>query len=140
MKFMPMPSLPGDKLPYEAIRAGAGEPFVVPEKAANKAGGLEFLRLMLTKEGSGKFAAAANSLTVLKDGVGADVQLRPGTASTVTVLKAAGANTFNYNYPNTASAFGTDLETISGELMAKRITPAQWLQKAKEAAAKAKKG
>ena len=139
MKFMPLPSLPGDKLPFEAIRAGAGEPFIVPEKAKNKAGGLEFLRLMLTKDGSSRFAAAANSLTVLKDGVGAEVKLRPGTASTVVALKAAGSNTFNYNYPNTASQFDTDLGDASAELMAKRITPAQWLQRAKTAAEKAKK-
>ncbi|MFF7155124.1 N-acetylglucosamine/diacetylchitobiose ABC transporter substrate-binding protein [Streptomyces sp. NPDC008139] len=139
MKFMPMPSLTGDKLPFEAIRAGAGEPFIVPEKAKNKAGGLEFLRMMLTKEGSGKFAAAANSLTVLKDGVGSDVQLRPGTASTVTALTAAGANTFNYNYPNTNSEFDVALQNLSGELMAKRLTPAQWISKAKALAAKAKK-
>jgi N-acetylglucosamine transport system substrate-binding protein len=140
MKFMPLPSLPGDKLPFEAIRAGAGEPFIVPEKANNKAGGLEFLRLMLSKEGSAKFAMAANSLTVLKDGVGSDVQLRPGTASTVTALTAAGANTFNYNYTFTASQFDTDLQNASGELMAKRLTTAQWLAKAKAAATKAKKG
>lgn len=139
MTFMPLPSLPGDKLAFEAIRAGAGEPFIVPEKAKNKAGGMEFLRMMLTKEGSGKFAAAANSLTVLKDGVGSDVQLRPGTASAVVALKAAGPNTFNYNYPNTHSAFDTDLGNASAELMAGRITPAEWLKRAKSAAEKAKK-
>lgn len=139
MKFMPMPSLAGDKLPFEAIRAGAGEPFIVPEKAKNKAGGMEFLRMMLTKEGSGKFAAAANSLTVLKDGVGSDVQLRPGTASTVTALTAAGANTFNYNYPNTNSEFDVALQNLSAELMAKRLSPAQWIVKAKALAVKAKK-
>ncbi len=140
MTFMPMPSLDGDKLPYEAIRAGAGEPFIVPAKAKNAAGGMEFLRMMLTKEGSGKFAAAANSLTVLKDGVGSDVQLRPGTASTVVALKAAGANTFNYNYPNTNSQFDTDLQNLSAELMAKRLKPADWIAKAKQLAVKAKKG
>ncbi|SEN34886.1 N-acetylglucosamine/diacetylchitobiose ABC transporter substrate-binding protein [Actinacidiphila rubida] len=138
MKFMPMPSLDGDKLPPDAIRAGAGEPFIVPAKAKNQAGGLEFLRMMLTKEGSGKFAAAANSLTVLKDGVGSDVQLRPGTASTVTALTAAGTNTFNYNYPNTNSQFDTDLQNLSAELMAKRLKPAEWVAKAKQLAAKAK--
>jgi N-acetylglucosamine transport system substrate-binding protein len=140
MKFLPMPSLTGDKLPFEAIRAGAGEPFIVPVKAKNQAGGMEFLRMMLTKEGSGKFAAAANSLTVLKDGVGSDVQLRPGTASTVTALTAAGTNTFNYNYPNTNSQFDTDLQNASAELMAKRLTPDQWIAKAKQLAQKAKKG
>jgi N-acetylglucosamine transport system substrate-binding protein len=140
MTFLPVPSLDGDKLPAEAIRAGAGEPFIVPEKAKNKEGGLEFLRIMLTKEASGKFAQAANSLTVLKDGVGADVKLRPGTASTVTALKAAGDNTFNYNYVNTATEFATAVENASGELMAKRIKPAEWLKRVKAAAAKAKKG
>jgi N-acetylglucosamine transport system substrate-binding protein len=139
MKFMPMPSLTGDKLPFEAIRAGAGEPFIVPEKAKNKAGGMEFLRMMLTKEASGKFAATANSLTVLKDGVGSDVQLRPGTASTVTALTAAGTNTFNYNYPNTNSEFDVALQNLSAELMAKRLTPDQWVVKAKALAVKAKK-
>ena len=138
MKFMPMPSLDGDKLPFDAIRAGAGEPFIVPAKAKNQAGGMEFLRMMLTKEGSGKFAAAANSLTVLKDGVGSDVQLRPGTASTVTALSAAGTNTFNYNYPNTNSQFDTDLQNLSAELMAKRLKPAEWVAKAKQLATKAK--
>jgi N-acetylglucosamine transport system substrate-binding protein len=138
MKFMPMPSLDGDKLPFDAIRAGAGEPFIVPAKAKNQAGGMEFLRMMLTKEGSGKFAAAANSLTVLKDGVGSDVQLRPGTASTVVALKAAGTNTFNYNYPNTNSQFDTDLQNLSAELMAKRLKPEEWVAKAKQLATKAK--
>ncbi|MFF3560549.1 N-acetylglucosamine/diacetylchitobiose ABC transporter substrate-binding protein [Streptomyces sp. NPDC002574] len=140
MTFMPIPSLDGDKLPFEAIRAGAGEPFIVPKKAKNQAGGLEFLRLMLTKEGSSKFAQTANSLTVLKDGVGSDVELRPGTKSTVTALSAAGSNVFNYNYPNTQSAFDTDVQNASAELMAKRIKPAEWLKRVKAAAEKAKKG
>ncbi|GAA0678549.1 N-acetylglucosamine/diacetylchitobiose ABC transporter substrate-binding protein [Kitasatospora atroaurantiaca] len=138
MAFLPMPSLAGDKLPFEAIRAGAGEPFIVPSKAKNVAGGLEFLRMMLTKEASGKFAQTANSLTCLKDGVGPEVKLKPGTASTVVALKAAGANTFNFQYPNTASKFDEDLQNASGELMAKRITPAEWIKRAKDSAAKNK--
>ncbi|MFJ8041609.1 N-acetylglucosamine/diacetylchitobiose ABC transporter substrate-binding protein [Kitasatospora sp. NPDC096147] len=138
MTFLPMPSLPGDKLPFEAIRAGAGEPFIVPKKAKNVAGGLEFLRMMLTKEASGKFAQAANSLTCLKDGVGPEVQLKPGTKSTVAALAAAGANTFNFQYPNTASKFDEDLQNASGELVAKRITPAEWIKRAKESATKNK--
>lgn len=140
MTFLPIPSLDGDKLPFEAIRAGAGEPFIVPKKAKNQAGGLEFLRIMLTKEASSKFAQTANSLTVLKDGVGSDVQLRPGTKSTVTALSAAGSNVFNYNYINTQSAFDTDVQNASAELMAKRIKPADWLKRVKAAAEKAKKG
>ena len=90
MKFLPMPVLPGSKLPFEAIRAGAGEPFIVPEKAKNKAAGQEFLRSMLSKEWSTIFAQQANSLTILKDGVDPNVQLRPGTKSAVDAREGGG--------------------------------------------------
>ncbi|RKE19109.1 N-acetylglucosamine/diacetylchitobiose ABC transporter substrate-binding protein [Streptomyces sp. TLI_171] len=136
MAFLPMPSLPGDKLPAAAVRAGAGEPFIVPAKAKNKNGGLEFLRMMLTKEGSGKFAAAANSLTVLKDGIGADVVLKPGTKSSATAVSAAGTNTFNYTYPDLQSAFNEEVQNATNELMNKRIDPKAWVARVKAATSK----
>jgi N-acetylglucosamine transport system substrate-binding protein len=139
MTFMPMPSLPGDKLPFEAIRGGASEPYIVPAKAPNAAGGMEFLRFMLSKAGATAFAQSANSLTVLKDGIGEDVQLRPGTKSTVTVLNAAGTNVFNPTYLQNASAVDVDMGNASTELMANRIKPDVWLKRVKAATVKAKK-
>ncbi|MEC3997680.1 N-acetylglucosamine/diacetylchitobiose ABC transporter substrate-binding protein [Actinacidiphila sp. DG2A-62] len=139
MTFMPMPSLPGDKLPFEAIRGGANEPFIVPKKAKNAAGGLEFMRTMLSKAGATAFAQSANSLTVVKDGIGDDVQLRPGTKSTVTALKAAGTNVFNPTYLQTASSLDIDMGNASTELMADRIKPEEWLKRVKSATVKAKK-
>ncbi|WP_424211285.1 N-acetylglucosamine/diacetylchitobiose ABC transporter substrate-binding protein [Streptomyces sp. BI20] len=139
MKFLPMPTLPDSKLPFEAIRAGAGEPFIVPEKAANKAGGMEFLRSMLSREWSGIFAAQANSLTIVKDGVDPSVKLRPGTQSTVEALKAAGDNTFNYRYPDWYSEMDTEIQNASNELMAKRIQPKEWIKRAQAAVDKAAK-
>jgi N-acetylglucosamine transport system substrate-binding protein len=139
MTFMPMPSLAGDKLPVEAVRGGANEPFIVPKKAKNVAGGMEFLRIMLSKAGATAFAQAANSLTVVKDGVGPDVTLRPGTKSTVAALKAAGSNVFNPTYLQNASSLDIDMGNASGELMAGRIKPAEWLTRVKAATVKAKK-
>ncbi|GAA1982429.1 N-acetylglucosamine/diacetylchitobiose ABC transporter substrate-binding protein [Kitasatospora viridis] len=136
MAFLPIPSLAGDKLPQTAVRAGAGEPFVVPTKAKNQAGGLEFLRIMLTKEGSGKFAAAANSLSVLKDGIGPDVVLKPGTKSSSVAVTAAGSNTFNYSYPDLQTAFDTELQNATNELVNSRITPQEWVARAKAATSK----
>ncbi|WP_037914164.1 N-acetylglucosamine/diacetylchitobiose ABC transporter substrate-binding protein [Actinacidiphila yeochonensis] len=140
MTFMPMPSLPGDKLPFDALRGGANEPFIVPKKAKNAAGGMEFMRVMLSKAGATSFAQSANSLTVVKDGIGDDVQLRPGTKSTVTALKAAGANVFNPTYLQTASSLDVDMGNASSELMANRIKPDEWLKRVKAATVKAKKG
>ncbi|MCF3181350.1 carbohydrate ABC transporter, N-acetylglucosamine/diacetylchitobiose-binding protein [Streptomyces polychromogenes] len=139
MKFLPVPVLADSKLPFTAIRAGANEPFVVPEKAANKAGGLEFLRSMLSREWSTIFAQQANSLTVVKDGVDPSVKLRPGTQSAVAAVKAAGADTFNYLYPDWYSEMDTEIQNASNELMAQRIQPKEWIKRAQAAVDKAAK-
>ncbi|KUN22103.1 sugar ABC transporter substrate-binding protein [Streptomyces antibioticus] len=133
MKFLPMPLLPDSKLPFEAIRAGAGEPFIIPQKAKNLAGAKEFMRRMLSKEWSTQFAKEANSLTILKDGVDSSVTLRPGTQSTVEASKAAGDNTFRYLYVDWYSEMGAAIEAASNELMAKRIQPKEWLKRAQAA-------
>ena len=135
----PVPSLDGDKLPFEAIRAGAGEPFIVPEKAKNKAGGLEFLRIMLSKEAAAKFATKANSLTIVKDALDPSIPLRPGTKSANAAVAAAGENTFNYLYTNWYSEMDVAIQNASAELMAKRIKPDEWLRKAQAAVDKAAK-
>ncbi|MFD5625022.1 MULTISPECIES: N-acetylglucosamine/diacetylchitobiose ABC transporter substrate-binding protein [unclassified Streptomyces] len=139
MKFLPMPVLPDSQLPFEAIRAGSGEPFIIPAKAKNLAGAQEFLRSMLSKEWSTRFAQEANSLSILKDGVDSGVELRPGTQSTVEASKAAGDNTFNFLYPNWYSEMDVSIQNASNELMAKRIQPAEWLKRAQAAVDKAAK-
>ncbi|MER8043726.1 N-acetylglucosamine/diacetylchitobiose ABC transporter substrate-binding protein [Streptomyces sp. NPDC094032] len=139
MKFMPMPLLPGSKMPYEAIRAGSGEPFIIPSKAKNLAEAKEFMRMMLSKEWSTLFAKEANSLTILADGVDPSVKLRPGTQSTVVASKAAGTNTFRYLYTEWYSEMDTEIQNASNELMAKRIQPAEWLKRAQAAVDKAAK-
>ncbi|MFC8435687.1 N-acetylglucosamine/diacetylchitobiose ABC transporter substrate-binding protein [Streptomyces sp. NPDC057253] len=133
MKFMPMPLLPDSALPFEAIRAGSGEPFIIPAKAKNLPGAKEFMRRMLSKEWSTLFAKEANSLTILKDGVDPSVKLRPGTQSTVEASKAAGDDTFRYLYTEWYSEMGAAIEAASNELMAKRIQPKEWLKRAQAA-------
>ncbi|WP_030338760.1 N-acetylglucosamine/diacetylchitobiose ABC transporter substrate-binding protein [Streptomyces sp. NRRL S-1022] len=133
MKFLPMPLLPGSKLPFEAIRAGSGEPFIIPAKAKNLPAAKEFMRHMLSKEWSTLFAKQANSLTILKDGVDPGVRLRPGTQSTVEASKAAGAHTFRYLYTEWYGEMGTAIEAASNELMSKRIQPKEWLKRCQAA-------
>ncbi|MFG3380186.1 N-acetylglucosamine/diacetylchitobiose ABC transporter substrate-binding protein [Streptomyces sp. NPDC047999] len=138
MRFLPMPVLPGSKLPFEAIRAGAGEPFIVPEKARNKAGGLEFLRMMCSREWSTTFAQQANSLTIVQDGVDRSVELRPGTTSAIEAVEACPVDQrFDYYYTNWYSEMDESIRTASAELMAKRIQPNEWLKRAQAAVDKA---
>jgi N-acetylglucosamine transport system substrate-binding protein len=139
MQFLPMPPLEGSEMPFEAIRAGSGEPFIIPAKAKNLPAAKEFMRMMLSKEWSTIFAKEANSLTILKDGVDPSVQLRPGTQSTVEASKAAGDNTFRFLYTEWYSEMDTAIQNASNELMAKRIQPKEWLKRAQAAVDKAAK-
>ncbi|AWW37075.1 MULTISPECIES: N-acetylglucosamine/diacetylchitobiose ABC transporter substrate-binding protein [Streptomyces] len=139
MKFMPMPLLADSAMPFEAIRAGSGEPFIIPSKAKNLPGAKEFMRLMLSREWSTLFAKEANSLTILQDGVDPSVQLRPGTQSTVEASKAAGDNTFRFLYTEWYSEMDTAIQNASNELMAQRIQPKEWLKRAQAAVDKAAK-
>ena len=64
MAVAPTPSLTaGDKLPFEAFRGTGSEPFMVPAKAKNLRGGLEYLRVMLSKKGAADFTRKVSSLT-----------------------------------------------------------------------------
>lgn len=67
MKVFVPPSLPGDKMSAAAIQGGAGEPFIVAQNSPNRAGGLEYLRQMLSQEATSQFAALTGSLCAVKD-------------------------------------------------------------------------
>jgi N-acetylglucosamine transport system substrate-binding protein len=138
MAVMAMPSMPGDKMPATTIRSGAGEPFIVPAKAGNQAGGLELLRIMCSKAGGASFAQTANSLSVVKDSITPDIaaKLKPGTKSSNDLLTAANGSTIVWNYINWYSAFETDLENAMGEMMANRIKPDEFINRAQAAADK----
>ena len=138
MAVFAMPSLSGDKMPQTAIRAGAGEPFIVPSKAKNPAGGLEFLRIMCSKAGGASFAQKANSLSVVKDAITPDIEakLLPGTKSSNDLYQAANGQVISWYYLNWYSQMEKDLEDAMGQLMANKIKPAEFITRAQAAADK----
>jgi N-acetylglucosamine transport system substrate-binding protein len=93
MVVAPTPSLDGDKLPFEAIIATAGEPFIVPSQGKNVQGGKEWLRLLFSKEGGRFFAENTKSLSVVM-GSGDGLDLGTAFASTQEAITNAGQNTF----------------------------------------------
>jgi N-acetylglucosamine transport system substrate-binding protein len=88
----------GAALPPTTIHASAGEPFVVPSDAKNKAGGMETLRLMLSKDGATNFAKTKLSSTIVRDTVPEDAFGSTALASQIAMLEAAGEDTFTYNF------------------------------------------
>jgi N-acetylglucosamine transport system substrate-binding protein len=135
MAVAPTPSLgSGDKLPFEAIRGTAGEPFMVPAKAKNVAGGLEYLRVMLSKKGAQDFTRKVASLTVVA-GATEGVELPFGLASVVKALEASGANGFNWVYNNYYRKLERNLvDAACGEFFSGRIGPAEFLDQCQKGA------
>ena len=92
------PSRSGSELPYEALHSTAGEPFVVPSKAANVAGGKELLRVMLSKDAATNFAKELLAPTIVKGTVPADGFGSTALVSQTTLLEAAGTNIFSWQF------------------------------------------
>jgi N-acetylglucosamine transport system substrate-binding protein len=84
------------KLPYEAMHSTAGEPFIVPSKAANVAGGKELLRAMLSKDAATNFAKTRLTPTIVKGTVPADGFGSTALVSQSTLLENAGSNVFSW--------------------------------------------
>ncbi|MEV6611247.1 N-acetylglucosamine/diacetylchitobiose ABC transporter substrate-binding protein [Kutzneria sp. NPDC051319] len=137
MTLLPMPDLTDkDAKPYGTLRAEAGEPFIVPAKAKNVAGGLEFLRIMLSKDAARNFAQATSSLSIVK-GSADSVTNSTALTSVNKAATAAGTNLLHYRsvtdwYPTMINEW----EAATGELMAGRFTADQWIDKVQAAADK----
>jgi len=99
MTGAPEPTLTTNpKLPYESLRAQAGEPFVVPSKGKNAAGGKELLRVMLSKDAATNFAKTLLAPTIVKGTVPADGFGSTALVSQSKMLEAAGTNTFSIQF------------------------------------------
>ncbi|MEU7001164.1 N-acetylglucosamine/diacetylchitobiose ABC transporter substrate-binding protein [Nonomuraea sp. NPDC046570] len=88
----PVPEVTGmDRMPYGAIMIGVGENFVVGAKGKNPQGGLEYLRIMLSKEGARGFTERTKNLTVV-NGAAEGLELPPGMVSAAKLQDAVGTN------------------------------------------------
>lgn len=85
-------------MPYESLHSAAGEPFIIPSQAANKAGGKEILRAMLSKEAATNFAKEKLAPTVVKDTVPDDGFGSTALVSQIKMLEAAGTNIYHWKF------------------------------------------
>jgi N-acetylglucosamine transport system substrate-binding protein len=97
MTGVPIPTLTANPaIPYAAIRAAAGEPFIVPNQAKSVAGGKEILRAMLSKEAATNFSKTRLAPTIVKGTVPADGYGSTALVSQATMLEQAGENIFDF--------------------------------------------
>lgn len=118
-----------------AVFAGAGEDWIVPKKAANAAGGMEFLRTMLSKEGSAKFAELTSSLTSVK-GSGDKVTTSTALSSANSLIGKASGELVSFKYADWYADLEKANSNAIGELMAGRMTAAKFQDTLQQAADK----
>src|SRR5262245_34228153 len=122
-----------DKAP-QAVFAGSGEGWIVPRKSANPAGGMEFLRSMLSKAGAAKFASLTHSLTSTK-GSGDNVTDSTALTAANELMKGAG-ELVSFKFPDWYGDLDKASQNAIGELMAGRMTAAKFADTMQTAADK----
>ncbi|WP_434740817.1 N-acetylglucosamine/diacetylchitobiose ABC transporter substrate-binding protein [Micromonospora sp. SH-82] len=125
-----------DKAPKDVF-AGAGEGLVVPSKAPNKAAAKEFLRAVLSKAGSAKFAELTKSLASTK-GSGDAVQ-DTALSSANQLMSQAPADLIKTKFWDFYADLDKESQNLSAELMAGRLTAAGFVDRMQKAADKVAK-
>ena len=88
----------GASMPYEALHSTAGEPYVLPAKGKNLAGGKELLRVMLSKDAATNFAKTLLAPSIVKGTIPADGFGSTALVSQTKMLSAAGSNIFSWQF------------------------------------------
>ncbi|GGZ97759.1 N-acetylglucosamine/diacetylchitobiose ABC transporter substrate-binding protein [Streptomyces bluensis] len=119
-----------DKMPFGTIWASGAEPFVVPAKAKNPAGGMEQLRIMLSEASSRNFTSKVKSLSAYNGGT-TGITLTPGLESGQAALEKAGDNVVNPRIQDWYVKLQKEQIGVAGlgEMMAGRMTPAEAIKK-----------
>ncbi|BCB87073.1 N-acetylglucosamine/diacetylchitobiose ABC transporter substrate-binding protein [Phytohabitans suffuscus] len=129
-----VPALTGaDKLPAGAVMAASSESFLVPAKAGNARGGLEYLRILFSRKVARGFAQNSRALPVVT-GATDGLTLTSGLASTAQTAEAAGASMFGYRFRTWYPPLAKALDDATGELLTKRTTPEKWAERVQKAA------
>jgi N-acetylglucosamine transport system substrate-binding protein len=117
------------------VYAGSGEGWIVPKKAANSNGGLEFLRTMLSVEGAGKVAELTSSLSS-RAGSGDKVTTSTALTSANALMKTATGDLVSFKFPDWYADLDKANQNAIGELMAGRMTAAKFASTMQAAADK----
>jgi N-acetylglucosamine transport system substrate-binding protein len=133
------PSITGsDKLKSTALRATAGEGYMVLAKSKNPKGGLEYMRQMLSKAGGKGFTEVVKAPTVVL-GSTDGLTFTPGTQSSQDALKAAGQEVFNIFFDGWYKDLDKEARTATNELMFGRIKADAFVERIQKKADEIKK-
>jgi N-acetylglucosamine transport system substrate-binding protein len=121
-----VPGYADGKGDQNAVNASGGETYIVPAKAKNPQGGMEYLRALLSKDSSKYFAENFRAIMPVAGGTEC-AKLSEGMKSGVALVDAAKGTSMVWNFTNWYSSIAKELETRTGELMTGTIKPDEFL-------------
>jgi N-acetylglucosamine transport system substrate-binding protein len=135
MVMQPTPPLAeGGPIGFEGVTTYSGQPFTVPAQANNPEGGLEFIRMLVSKENATFFSEYAHALTTV---VGAGEGLDLGTAfnSAKAATDAAGDKlTTPPRFQSWYKALNDEVTVQLGALVSGQIDPDGFINAVQSAA------
>ena len=132
-----VPPLDSSPALASGVHVAATAPFLVPDKARNKAGGLEYLRALLSADVAAQVTSEASQLTIVR---GAADGLEMGTAlrSARDLLSAAGDQLIVWYFDDWYPQFADVAATATGQFMAGGLQQSEWTARIQAAADKLK--
>lgn len=129
---MAIPPLDESKLP-NGVHVAYEQPVVLPEKAPNPAGGAEFIRAMLSAPAASAYAAATNTLTVVRGGYDND-KASTALRSAGRLLDLAGDQIIRWYFDSWYPTLAKTAADATGAFMVGALTPAEWSDRLQRAA------
>ncbi|MFB6397645.1 N-acetylglucosamine/diacetylchitobiose ABC transporter substrate-binding protein [Polymorphospora lycopeni] len=123
----------GDRVPAAGLQAASSESFVVPSRAKNPRGGLEYLRILFSQRSARRFAELNSTLPTVA-GATDGLTVSSGLASVREAVAAAGTHTFTFRFRTWYAPLAKAVDDATGELVTGRATPAQWSDRIQRAA------
>ena len=133
---MTVANIPGDadgQGDQKAVNANGGETYIVPAKAKSTAGGMEYLRALLSKESAKYFAENVRAIMPVTGG-SEGAKLSEGMKAGVALADASKGAAINMNFTNWYSALNKEIEQRTGELMTGVIKPDEFIANMQKAA------
>lgn len=122
-----------DKLKPTALEAASTESYLVPAHAKNVAGGLEFLRMLFSRKACAEFARTAGTLPSVA-GATDGLTLSSALSSVSGAVRAAGTELISFRHRGWYPALRKATDDAVGELITRRLSPADWVTRVQQAA------
>jgi N-acetylglucosamine transport system substrate-binding protein len=132
-----VPPLDASPALASGLHVAATAPFLVPAKAKNQAGGLEYLRALLSADVAAQVSSESRQLTIVR-GSADGLELTTALSSARDLVSAAGDQIIKWYFDTWYPDFATAAAEATGQFMAGGLQQSEWTARIQAAADKLK--